>query len=114
MAGYEHILDAYGSIAAQSGQMLDAARNSDWVRLIALEQDCRALTETLKRVDDGASHPDTAYLQRKAELICKVLADNIEIRNLTEPWMAQLQNLLGSTSREQRLRQAYGSSSSGG
>jgi flagellar protein FliT len=107
MAGYENILDTYGSIAVKSGEMLDAAKNSDWVRLIALEQDCRALAETLKRADDGAARPDVAYLQRKAELIRKVLGDDAEIRKFTEPWMAQLAAYLGNARQGQRLRMAY-------
>ena len=107
MAGHQHILDTYGSIAVKSGQMLDAARNSDWARLIALEQDCRALTETLQRVDRGAALPDAAYLQRKAELIRKVLDDDAQIRKFTEPWMAQLEAYLGKARLAQRLRMAY-------
>lgn len=113
MTGHDQILDTYGSIAVKSGQMLDAARNSDWVRLIALEQECRALAETLKRMDDGAAHPDTAYLQRKAELIRKVLADDAAIREFTEPWMGQLAFYLGNARQERKLRRAYESGDGG-
>jgi flagellar protein FliT len=107
MGACQHILDTYGSIAAKSGQMLEAARSSDWERLIALEQDCRALAATLRRVDHGASGADPAYLQRKAELIHKVLADDAEIRKYTEPWMNQLALYLGNARQQYRLMQAY-------
>jgi flagellar protein FliT len=113
MAGYEHILDTYGAIAVKSGQMLDAARSGDWVRLIALEQDCRALADTLKRVDDAAIRPDAAYLQRKAELIQKVLSDDAEIRKFTEPWMNRLAVYLGTARQESRLQRAYESDQGG-
>ena len=113
MSAYAQILDTYSSIAVKSGQMLDAAKNSDWVRLIALEQDCRALAATLKRADDGATRPDAAYLQRKAELIRKVLADDAAIRQFTEPWMVQLAAYLGNARQEYRLRRAYESDSAG-
>jgi flagellar protein FliT len=107
MTPHQHILDTYGTIAVKSGQMLDAARNNEWTRLIALEQDCRALTETLRRVDKDATYPDAAYLQRKAELIQKILADDAEIRKFTEPWMNQLAAYLGNARQEYRLRRAY-------
>jgi len=107
MAAYEQILAIYGSIAVKSGQMLEAARNGDWTRLIALEHDCRALAETLKRADDGAPCPDPAFLERKAALIHKVLADDAEIRKYTEPWMSRLADYLGSARQESRLRRLY-------
>ena len=107
MTGYENILDTYRSISVKSGQMLDAARNSDWDRLIELEQDCRALAADLKAVEAGAPRPDAAHLRRKAELIQKVLADDAAIREYTEPWMCQLSAYLGNARQESRLRRAY-------
>ena len=106
MSDYEPILDIYRSISEKSGQMLDAARSGDWERLVALEQDCRALIERLKqtRVD-----PDLGaqFMQRKNALIHKALADDAAIRKLTEPWMTQLQAYLGSACQEQKLHRAY-------
>jgi flagellar protein FliT len=106
MSTHDYILDVYGSISAKTGEMLDAARSSDWDRLVALERDCRALAETLRRVEHGAPCPD-AYLQRKAEFIHKVLADDAEIRKFTEPWMTQLAAYLGSARQQSQLRRAY-------
>jgi flagellar protein FliT len=34
--------------------------------------------------------------QRKQEIIQQILADDAEIRILTQPWMAQLQNILNN------------------
>jgi flagellar protein FliT len=106
MTGHQHILDTYGSISATTERMVDAAKNRDWDRLIALEKNCRALIETLKTADAGIS-PDALYVQRKAELIRKVLADDAEIRKFTEPWMTQLQAYLGNARQEYMLRRAY-------
>ncbi len=107
MTEYKRILETYGTIAIKSGQMLDAARSSDWELLIALEQDCRALATELKRVEPGLAHPDAEHLRRKAELIQKVLADDAAIRAFTEPWMCQLAAYLGSARQESRLQRAY-------
>ena len=107
MSGHHHVLAIYSSISAKTGEMLDAARVSDWERLIALEQDCRALVEALKRVEVDTTDTDSEYLEHKAEFIHKVLADDAEIRKLTEPWMTQLGVYLGSACQEQRLHRAY-------
>lgn len=106
MSKHEHILDIYGSISTKTGEMLDAAKKSDWDRLVALEQDCRALIETLKRSDAGAD-AGARFVQRKIAFIRKVLADDVEIRKFTEPWMTQLEAYLGSARQEHRLQRAY-------
>lgn len=107
MPGNEHVLDAYGNIAEKTAQMADAAETGDWERLIALEKDCRALTEDLKHADQGATPGDTAYLQRKAELIRRIMGDDARIRQFTQPWMNRLMSYLGNARQEQRLRSAY-------
>jgi flagellar protein FliT len=106
MNAHEHILDVYATISAKTGEMLEAARSGDWDRLVALEQDCRALIETLKQSDAGAD-VGARFVQRKVALIRKVLADDAEIRKFTEPWMTQLEAYLGSARREHKLRRAY-------
>jgi flagellar protein FliT len=107
MADYQHILDTYGAISVKSGEMLAAAKISDWDRLAHLEQDCRALIDTLGRDDNaGAARPDRGYIRRKYELMRKVLADDAQIRRYTEPWMDQFQAFLGGAHRDQRLQRA--------
>jgi len=115
-ANYQHILDTYGQVSIKSGEMVEAAKASDWDRLIQLEQDCRALVDTLRRDDTpaGAPRPDRNYIQRKYQLIRKVLADDAQVRRYTEPWMEQLQVFMGSTRQEQRLQRAYDTGSSQG
>ena len=106
MNEHDHILDIYGSISTKTGEMLEAAKSSDWDRLVALEQDCRALIETLKRTDAGAG-AGARFVQLRIAFIRKVLADDAEIRKFTEPWMARLETYLGSARQERRLRRAY-------
>jgi len=106
MTEHQHILDIYGSISTKTGEMLEAARSSDWDRLVALEQDCRILIEALKRSDTSAG-PSAFFAQKKVAFIRKVLADDAEIRKFTEPWMTQLEAYLGSARQESRLQRAY-------
>ena len=112
MMNSPQIITPYETILAITGQMLDAARNDDWERLVALEKDCKKLVEELIAENYGLPL-SSQFQQRKAEIIRKVLADDAEIRSITEPWMAQLQSFLGSAGRERRLSRAYVSGSSG-
>ena len=98
-------LAAYHSISNITGDMAAAARAGEWDRLTILERRYSALVAKL-----GAAQPAplTPEMRRhKIELIHKILADDAEIRNHAEPWMSRLQNLLGNTGMERRLRQAY-------
>ena len=106
MSEHEHILDIYASISAKTGEMVEAAKSSDWERLVALEQDCRALIERLKGSNAGAA-VGAHFVQRKIRLIRKALADDAEIRKFTEPWMTQLEAFLGRARQEHRLQRAY-------
>jgi len=109
MTGHEQILEVYGSLSERTGHMLEAAKESDWERLVAMEQDCRGLIERLKIIDARALNPDPHYVERKVEIIRKVLADDAEIRRHTEPWMEKLQALLGSARQMHKLERTYGS-----
>ncbi len=106
MMNSPQIITIYETVLAITGQMLDAARNDDWDRLVALEKDCKKRVEELIAENYGLPL-SSQFQQRKAEIIRKVLADDAEIRNITEPWMAQLQNLLGNAGRERKLSEAY-------
>jgi flagellar protein FliT len=98
----------YESVVDITGQMLAAARNSDWARLSTLESDCASQVRTLENAELGVLLTDAMRL-RKRTLIQKILADDREIRHLTEPWMAQLSRLLNQASVERQLSMAYGS-----
>src|SRR3989337_2311703 len=112
MMNSPQIITTYETILAITGQMLEAARNAEGDRLVALEKNCKKLVEELIAENDGLPL-SSQFQQRKAEIIRKVLADDAEIRSITEPWMAQLQRFLGSAGRERKLSEAYTSGSSG-
>jgi flagellar protein FliT len=79
MMDYQHVLDTYAAVSVKSGEMLEAAKASDWNRLVELEQECRALVDALRRDDctsRDAPRPDPGYIRRKYDLIRKVLADD--------------------------------------
>ncbi len=103
----QEVISLYKTVAGITTQMLDAARSGDWDRLVILESHCSSQVQRLK--EDEPPEPLTdAVRQRKVEIIRKILADDREIRNLTEPWMQQLSALMQSTGTERKLSQAYG------
>lgn len=97
----------YELLSALTEQMREAAALGEWDPLISLEHQCSKLVATMKPIDAEAKL-DEAERQRKMQLINKILADDAEIRNLTQDWMGQLQLSIQSNLQEQRLQHAYG------
>lgn len=89
------IIAIYEAILTITGRMLKAAQSADWERLITLEHECRGLTKKLI-ISDENKVLSNDLRQRKQEIIQQILADDAEIRTLTQPWMAQLQNILNN------------------
>lgn len=104
----QEVLTVYDTMVGLTDQMLQAATESDWERLIALEQQCAAHVRQLK---DNDSPPalEGASRQRKVDAIRTMLDHDRQIRDLTMPWMARLSALINSSGTERRLAQAYGS-----
>ena len=100
-------LTHYESIAAASGRMLRAARDADWDTLIEQEKVCAALIEALRAADAERKLSGEA-LERKAAIIRQVLAEDAEIRRLTQPWLRRLEELLRVSSNQLRLGGTYG------
>ena len=99
--GLPDTLQTYETLEHISHRMLSAARNAEWDLLISLERDCRTLVDGLSR------HPaDGQVHQRRQEIIRRILVDDAEIRDITEPWMARSKQFLTSLRLERQLAQA--------
>jgi len=109
MMNSQEVISLYETVAVITDQMLAAARQGDWDRLVELESRCASHVQTLRQSE--APVPLTGESRmRKVQIINKILADDREIRNITEPWMGQLSRLINSTGTERKLSQAYGAS----
>jgi flagellar protein FliT len=95
------MIQHYEAIAASSRRMLDAARAGDWGAVGQEEDRCRVLISTLKRSHPEAAVAGAARRQRLA-LLRAMLADDAEIRDLSEPWLKQLEALLAGRSAASR------------
>ncbi|MEK6736458.1 MAG: flagellar protein FliT [Pseudomonadota bacterium] len=96
----------YEAILATTQKMLAAAQNNQWDELIALELECRKLTENLIQ---NSPKPilDKELQQKKVKIIHQVLDDDAQIRSITEPWMIRLQDILDTTRHKRNLQQTY-------
>ena len=104
----DEMIETYETILAITQQMLSAARTANWDLLVCREQECRQLVERLMSACSGNEIVlEPQVRKRKVEIIRKVLADDAEIRNLTDPWMHRLQHLLASVGKERKLHAAY-------
>ena len=91
----DRILGVYERIAGLMARMVDAARAREWERLGHLELSCKACVAALRAADlDAPMPPDLQH--RRTRLIGEVLRADAQIRELTEPWSAQLNRYLGA------------------
>ena len=100
------VIENYEYLSSLTAQMRVAATHGQWDNLVELEKQCSQRVSTMMPLD--ASTPlDENTRVSKVALIRKILADDAEIRNKTEPWMAQIQHILQSVRQEQRLLETY-------
>ena len=102
----QQVLSTYEAMVQLTGQMLQAATDNDWDRLVDLEKQCAEHVKVLKANDLLPLEGEPRH--RKVEAIRKMLDDDRKIRDLTMPWMAQLSALLSNAGAERRLARAYG------
>jgi flagellar protein FliT len=104
MAMAANVMGSYEAIARASQAMLNAARDSDWDTVASLERDCAVMIDEVRR-SGGARSLDDMQSRRRIEIMQKLLAEDAEIRNLAQPWLAGLQVMLC----QPRLRAGSGS-----
>jgi len=102
----QEVVSLYETISVLTEQMVTAAKNANWVQLAALERQCALHIETIKSGDKEQVQGEMR--ERKIRIIQKILADDREIRNITEPWMQRLSKQISSTNAQRKLAKAYG------
>ena len=106
----QHVQDVLGSyerLAEVTSRMREAAVRDDWDSVIALESECAGLYTRLMSVKDDATH-DAGRQRRKSELICKVLADDAQIRERLSGQLVHIWRLIEGEQRVAKLNSAYG------
>lgn len=103
----QDVLSVYAAMGELTGQMVAAASASEWEQLHELELEVTAHVAVLKTTE-AAVPMEGEQRRQKATLIKKMLEDDRQVRDLLQPWMAQLSKLINSTGTERRLVNAYG------
>ena len=87
------LLTYYEAIERASQDMLEAARHGNWDQVLKLEGACAVLIAQLKH--SAAVRPlGTDEAQFKARIMQRILVNDAEIRQLAEPWLEDLDDLL--------------------
>jgi len=94
------LLTYYEAIERASAEMLSAARAGDWDQVVKLEGACVLLISQLKQASDAlvageaAAPTATAAAREKSRIMQRILVNDAEIRQLAEPWLADLDETL--------------------
>jgi flagellar protein FliT len=87
------LLNYYQAIEKASQDMLEAARHGNWDAVLKLEGACALLISQLKH--SAAQQPlGDDEVQFKSRIMQRILVNDAEIRQLAEPWLDDLDNLL--------------------
>jgi flagellar protein FliT len=101
------VLGLYEQVLALTRDMLDAARRSDWDALVQRERERAQLVDRIREHDPDPAR-DPAGRERKRAIILEIVQGDEQIQVLTQDWMHELREVLGSLSTEQRLSRTYG------
>jgi flagellar protein FliT len=89
------VLSMYENLAGLSGQMKVAAQAGDWNGFDKLNvQASTAVGVAAGAAIGGVPALDGAKRQRKIDLIKQLMANDRAIREVTEPWMGQVERAM--------------------
>ncbi|WP_295751197.1 flagellar protein FliT [Undibacterium sp.] len=101
------MISIYENVAEITDRMLIAAKSADWDLLTELERTCYNSVQEIQNKDTNLELP-LEIKNKKIAIIKKILADDKEIRDITEPWMLQLSKLMKNSESNRKLSQSYG------
>jgi flagellar protein FliT len=85
------VLSMYENIAGLTGKMAAAAQAGDFDALASMERQCATAA---RPASTGVPALDGAPRMRKIDLLKQILANDRAIREVTEPWMGQLERVI--------------------
>ena len=88
------LLNYYEAIEKASADMLSAARSGNWDEVVKLEGACAVLIAQLKNAAHS-SHLMQNEAKEKSRIMQRILLNDAEIRHLAEPWLEDLDHMLG-------------------
>lgn len=103
----KELLGRYAEMLSLTQQMLDVARLAEWDRLVEIEHERAVIADNLMKLEEGCDEWTQVEQVKKADLIRSILAADDEIKNLSQAWMGELQEILGSIDTGKKLSKAY-------
>ncbi len=102
------IIARYERLGQISSAMLMAAQQRDWEGLEALGANFLEAVDAIKSAD--LLPPSLSADQRlaKGRIIRQILNNDRAIRDITQPWMRELQAMMHSVGTQRKLQRAYG------
>jgi flagellar protein FliT len=101
------LLSYYEAIERASADMLAAARAGKWDEVVKLEGACVLLISQLKhaaqdggQAREGSNAGATEAAKAKSRIMQRILVNDAEIRQLAEPWLADLDDTLSGRQRK--------------
>jgi flagellar protein FliT len=91
------LLDYYKAIENASQQMLIAAQTENWDQVVQLESTCAVLIEQL-RGKARTNKLSSEERREKLRIMQRILRTDAEIRLLAEPWLSDIELLVGDRS----------------
>ncbi|MET0383198.1 MAG: flagellar protein FliT [Burkholderiaceae bacterium] len=88
------LLNYYEAIEKASTEMLEAARSGNWDAVVKLEGACAVLIAQLKNAAQS-SQLERNEAKEKSRIMQRILLNDAEIRHLAEPWLEDLDHMLG-------------------
>lgn len=102
----KELMSIYAEVADITSHMVGAAESNDWLLLAKLEERCSVQVQAIKDDPDPVKLGREEYDQ-KLKMIKKILADDRKIRDITQPRMAQLTEMMQRSSTQRKLARAY-------
>lgn len=97
---HQSLIDYYKAIESASRQMLEAAQIENWDEVVRLEGACAVLIEQL-RAESQLQNLTPHERTEKQRIMLSILRHDAEIRTLAEPWLADIDLMLGGSSQRQ-------------
>lgn len=108
------LITIYEKVDQLTSNMLIAAQSGDWDALSQLENDCSGQVNILKENESDIQIELPVELKtKKIHIIKNILANDRAIREITEPWMLELSNLMKNNYTSRKLTQSYGANQVG-
>ncbi len=100
------IITVYEKVSGVMDLMVQAAEANEWDMLTELESQCSAYVSVLKTNDshEGLSEDEARH---KISIIQKILDDDRRIRELTEPRIKELGDLIRHSATARKVNRAY-------